>query len=62
MIDEMICGKCRLPMLVVSTDGIPFCAACEKLIRQEVAHKLATRKGRENRPKISMKEYRYVPG
>ena len=62
MLDDMVCGKCRLPMLVVRTDGIPFCSECEKIIRKEAAEKLATRRSRENRPKLSMKNLRYVPG
>lgn len=62
MLDPMVCGKCRNPMLVVRMDGIPFCSECEKLIRKEAAQRLATRKSRENRPKLSMKDWRYVPG
>ncbi len=62
MQDDMVCGKCKMPMLVVRTDGIPFCANCEKKVRHSAAKMLETRKGREGRPKISMKEWRYVPG
>lgn len=62
MLDGSICPKCNMPMLVERLDGIPFCSTCEKKIRKSVAEMLATRKSRENRPKLSMKGCRYVPG
>lgn len=48
-------------MQILRTDGIPFCAKCDQIVRKEAVQKLMSRKGRENRPKLSMREWRYVP-
>ena len=61
-LDEMVCARCKQPMIIQRLDNMPLCGACEQLFRKEAAQKLASRKGRENRPKMDMKGMRYVLG
>lgn len=62
MIDDTVCLKCKMPMLVVRTDGFPWCSSCEQEIRKEAKQRIATKKTRDGFKKLSMKEWRYVPG